>query len=230
MFLWLSWQGYTMKRCDVLYLLCCMQVLSGFMLTQSFQDTETAVLAIVGPCSEELQTLTRLILYGTMHPTSAIRSMWNSYMVILLASICLITPVCSTHHTGHVHAFTSASPTCKRLPPNSASNPHKTGVQYIICFDVKATGIGVLPLDFFHECCQYESHAVTVCNLCHARLSEKRCLTLAGMWEAILDASFTLDIILNFRTSYMRGKKLVTRPTDIAINYLQVFQDIAASP
>ena len=47
----------------------------------------------------------------------------------------------------------------------------------------------------------------------------------AGFWETSVDATFMLDILLNFRTCLLRGKKqtLVYRHYDIIMNYLKGF-------
>jgi hypothetical protein len=52
----------------------------------------------------------------------------------------------------------------------------------------------------------------------------------AGVWEALLDASFTLDVFLNFRTAYFANESLVTDVGAVAIYYLKVWAPQIAHP
>jgi hypothetical protein len=109
----------------------------------------------------------------------------------------------------------------------------------MICFDVDApfwSPIGApnapfLPAVMFHgafvpgqhESAGKASIACYVVNVLRSKLESfwEVQSVHAGFWEILMDASFFLDVILNFRTAFIGTDFLVTDHGAIAVHYLQ---------
>ena len=53
----------------------------------------TALSTLVKPSVEGTWAVPHLLLFATLHPTSAVRTSWDTYILALLFSVCIITPV-----------------------------------------------------------------------------------------------------------------------------------------
>eukprot|EP00892_Ulva_mutabilis_P001042 jgi/Ulvmu1/10939/UM007_0118.1 len=118
------------------------------------EDTITALTSIVSIEYYGFWDLPYLLLAAPMHPQSRLRVRWDTYILIILFTVCIFTP-------------------------------------YMICFDVQVSK-----------------------------------LTAFGVWETIVDASFLLDIVLNFRTAFVENgasDALISSRRRIITKYLTGF-------
>lgn len=186
------------------------------------QDTVTALSTLVQPSFEGTFAVLHLALFSIMHPTSAVRTSWDTFVLLLLFSVCIITPVCSRclyiNLTNiHLHKFIGLIHILCAVHDMLRGDLQRCIHCWCVHIPQYAYAASLCPSNTLwctFSWCQAVGLYVSISEVCGIN---------AGIWEVVMDAAFILDVLLNFRTAFIGTDFLVTDPSAIAVNYLKVF-------